>query len=208
MILNLNPRVVSFHYTLKDKDGQVLESSFGSDPLMFLEGVGQIIPGLEEAIKAMQAGDKKTVMVKAKDAYGEVEADMIVEVPRERLPKPDVAVGDRFHADAGQVITLDLAARRVESKMATPRLEVFSADGKRLAANSGLDSNSDPFLAFKAPAAGDYTARVTETHATIDGNHPLAGQDLTFEVAIDSTRNATDEEMKHGHAHGPGGHNH
>lgn len=161
MILNLNPRVVSFHYTLKDKDGQVLESSFGSDPLMFLEGVGQIIPGLEEAIKAMQAGDKKTVTVKAKDAYGEVEADMIVEVPRERLPKPDVAVGDRFHADAG-------------------------------------DGHSQVVMVTK----------VTETHATIDGNHPLAGQDLTFEVEIDSTRNATDEEMKHGHAHGPGGHNH
>lgn len=74
----------------------------------------------------------------------------------------------RFHADAGQVITLDLAAKRVESKMTTPRLEVFSSDGKRLAANSGLDSNNDPFLAFKAPAAGDYTARVMET--TLEGS--------------------------------------
>jgi WD40 repeat protein/mono/diheme cytochrome c family protein len=74
----------------------------------------------------------------------------------------------RFHADAGQIITLDLAARRVESKMTTPRLEVFSSDGKRLAANSGLDSNSDPFLAFKVPVTGGYTARVTET--TLDGS--------------------------------------
>ena len=74
----------------------------------------------------------------------------------------------RFHAKAGEVVTLDLAAKRVESKMATPRLEVFSSDGKRLAANSGLDSNSDPFLAFKPPASGDYSVRVSET--TLDGS--------------------------------------
>lgn len=161
MILNLNPRVVSFHYTLKDKDGNVLESSTGSEPLMFLEGVGQIIPGLEEEIKKMQPGDKKTVHVKAKDGYGEVEADMIVEVPKEKIPKKDVAVGDRFHADAG--------------------------DGQ---------------------AQVVMVTKVTDTHVTIDGNHPLAGQDLTFEVEIDSTRNATEEELQHGHAHGPGGHGH
>ncbi|MDX9732077.1 MAG: peptidylprolyl isomerase [Bdellovibrionales bacterium] len=161
MVLNLNPRVVSFHYTLKNQAGEQLESSFGSDPLMFLEGVGQIIPGLEEAIKKMNAGDKQTVTVKAAEAYGEVEKDMIVEVPRERLPKKDVEVGDRFHADAG-----DGHAQVVQ------------------------------------------VVKVTDTHVTIDGNHPLAGQDLTFEVEISATREATKEELAHGHAHGPGGHHH
>lgn len=161
MVLNLNPRVVSFHYTLKNKAGEKLESSFGSEPLMFLEGSGQIIPGLEEAIKTLKAGDKKTVTVPAAEAYGEIEADMIVEVPKEKLPKADVVVGDRFHADAG-----DGHAQVVQ------------------------------------------VTKVTDTHVTIDGNHPLAGQDLTFEVEIDSTREATKEELAHGHAHGPGGHNH
>lgn len=161
MVLNLSPRVVSFHYTLKNKAGEQLESSFGSEPLMFLEGSGQIIPGLEEAIKSLKAGDKKTVTVPAAQAYGEIEADMIVEVPREKLPKKDVEVGDRFHADAG-----DGHAQVVQ------------------------------------------VTKVTDTMVTIDGNHPLAGQDLTFEVEIDSTREATKEELAHGHAHGPGGHHH
>ncbi len=161
MVLNLNPRVVSFHYTLKNKAGEQLESSFGSEPLMFLEGSGQIIPGLEQAIKDLKAGDKKVITVPAADAYGEIEADMIVEVPKEKLPKPDVAVGDRFHADAG-----DGHAQVVQ------------------------------------------VTKVSDTHVTIDGNHPLAGEELTFEVEIDSTREATKEELQHGHAHGPGGHNH
>ena len=161
MVVNLNPRVVSFHYTLKNSAGEQLESSFGSDPLMFMEGTGQIIPGLEEAIKSLKAGDKKVITVKAADAYGEIEDDMVVEVPKEKLPKKDVEVGDRFHADSG-----DGHAQVVQ------------------------------------------VTKVTDTHVTIDGNHPLAGQDLTFEVEIDSTREATQEELAHGHAHGPGGHNH
>ncbi len=161
MVLNLNPRVVSFHYTLKNKAGEQLESSFGAEPLMFLEGSGQIIPGLEQAIKDLKPGDKKTITVAAAEAYGEIEPDMIVEVPKDKLPKPDVAVGDRFHADAG-----DGHAQVVQ------------------------------------------VTKVSDTTVTIDGNHPLAGQDLTFEVEIDSTREATKDELQHGHAHGPGGHNH
>lgn len=161
MILNLNPRVVSFHYTLKNSKGETLESSLGSEPLVFLEGVGQIIPGLEGELKTMQPGDKKTVNVPAKDAYGEVDPEMIVEVPLEKLPKPDIAVGDQFHADAG-------------------------------------DGHSHVVTVIK----------VSSTHATLDGNHPMAGQDLTFEVEIDSVRPATEDEVQHGHAHGPGGVHH
>ena len=161
MVVNLNPRVVSFHYTLKNSAGEQIESAFGAEPLMFLEGSGQVIPGLEEAIKALAVGDKKVITVKAAEAYGEIEEEMIVEVPKDRIPKADVAVGDRFHADAG-----DGHAQVVQ------------------------------------------VTKVTDTHVTIDGNHPLAGQDLTFEVQIDSTREATKEELQHGHAHGPGGHNH
>ena len=94
----MTQKVVSFHYTLKDSSGTVLESSIGDEPLSFLEGVGQIIPGLEDALQGLEKGAKKSVHVKAAEAYGEHELELIVQVPRGQIPKPDVAVGDRFHA--------------------------------------------------------------------------------------------------------------
>jgi FKBP-type peptidyl-prolyl cis-trans isomerase SlyD len=50
--------------------------------------------------------------------------------------------------------------------------------------------------------------KVGKFHVDIDGNHPLAGQDLTFDVRVESVREASNEEVAHGHAHGPGGHAH
>jgi FKBP-type peptidyl-prolyl cis-trans isomerase SlyD len=155
------PKVVSFHYTLKDSKGNVLESSFGDEPLSYLEGVGQIIPGLESAIQGLKKGDKKSVAVKAEEAYGEYEQELVVQVPREQIPKKDVEVGDRFHADSGQ---------------GHSQVVVVTA--------------------------------VSDTHVTVDGNHPLAGQDLHFDVEIAEVREATSEELEHGHSHGPGGHQH
>jgi FKBP-type peptidyl-prolyl cis-trans isomerase SlyD len=161
MAANTSPKVVSFHYTLKDSTGKVLESSIGDEPLSYLEGVGQIIPGLESAIKGLGKGDKKSVAVKAAEAYGEFDKELIVEVPREQIPKKDVVVGDQFHADSGHGQT---------------QVVLVTA--------------------------------VTPTHITVDGNHPLAGQDLQFEVEITEVREASKDEMSHGHAHGPGGHHH
>lgn len=155
------PKVVSFHYTLKDGKGTQLESSFGDEPMSYLEGSGQIIPGLETALEGVKKGDKKSVAVKAAEAYGEFEQELIVEVPRAQLPKKDIVVGDQFHADNGaghvQVVTV---------------------------------------------------TKVTDTTVTVDGNHPLAGQDLNFDVEITDVREATKDEIAHGHAHGPGGHHH
>ena len=159
--MNAQPKVVSFHYTLKDSKGNVLESSFGDEPLSYLEGVGQIIPGLESAIHGLVKGDKKSVHVKAAEAYGNYEKELVVEVPRAQIPKKDVQVGDKFHADSGQGHT-----------------QVVTVTA------------------------------VSDQHVTVDGNHPLAGQDLHFDVEIAEVRDATKEEMAHGHAHGPGGHNH
>jgi FKBP-type peptidyl-prolyl cis-trans isomerase SlyD len=156
-----HPNVVSFHYTLKDAKGEVLESSFGDEPLSYLEGVGQIIPGLESELHGLEKGAKKSVHVKAENAYGEFEKDLIVQVPRDQIPKPDVAVGDKFHADSGGGQTQVVVVTAVDDK-----------------------------------------------HVTVDGNHPLAGQDLHFEVEILAVRSATKEELEHGHAHGGDGHNH
>jgi len=68
----------------------------------------------------------------------------------------------RFKARKDETTILDLAVKRVGSKAASPRLEVFDANGTLLESNNGLDSGSDPFLAFKAPADGEYTVRVRE----------------------------------------------
>lgn len=90
-------RVVSIHYTLTDDKGAVLDSSRGADPLQYLEGAGNIIPGLEREVSAMKAGDKKNVKVTAKEAYGEKREDMILEVPRTQFPADMTPkVGDRF----------------------------------------------------------------------------------------------------------------
>ncbi len=154
-------RVISIHYTLTNDSGEELDSSRGGDPLTYLEGVGNIIPGLETEVAKLQSGEKKTVKVKAADAYGEKRPDLVMEVPRSQFPADiQIKVGDRFQTQHG------------------PHAPVFQVK------------------------------KVTDSHVTIDGNHPLAGVDLTFAVEVTEVRAATEEEVAHGHAHGPGGHHH
>ena len=85
-----NKRVISFHYTLTDTSGTRLDSSIGAEPLTFLEGVGQIIPGLESRLAGLHVGDSKEVTVAPEDGYGKVDPSAFVEVPKTQLPK-DVA---------------------------------------------------------------------------------------------------------------------
>jgi mono/diheme cytochrome c family protein len=77
----------------------------------------------------------------------------------------------RFAAKSGEAIILDLAARRIDSKMVSPRLEIFDSAGKLLDSNNGLDSGTDPFIAFTAPRDGEYTARVREITLEGSANH-------------------------------------
>ena len=74
----------------------------------------------------------------------------------------------RFAAKKGETLVFDLAAKRLESKALTTRLEIFDDTGKLLAANNGLDSGADAFLAFTAPRDGQFTARVLEI--TLEGS--------------------------------------
>jgi FKBP-type peptidyl-prolyl cis-trans isomerase SlyD len=153
-------KVISFHYLLTDSGGKTLDSSADGEPLTFLEGVGQIIPGLETHLRAMKVGEKKSIAVKAKDAYGEKDPSNVVEMSLDKMPTRQVKVGDQFRA--------------------------------------GQDARAPVVTATK----------VTDTHVTLDGNHPLAGMDLTFAVEVTEIREATEEESSHGHVHGPGGHHH
>jgi FKBP-type peptidyl-prolyl cis-trans isomerase SlyD len=155
------PRVVSFHYTLRDPSNRVLDTSAGGEPVTYLEGAGQIIDGLDEQLRGVEVASKVRVVVPAAKAYGERDADQVQRVNRGLLPvEGELKVGDSFRAGE------DLHA---------PVVTV-----------AGL--------------AGD--------DVLLDANHPLAGVDLTFDVEIVAIRDATADELSHGHAHGADGHAH
>jgi FKBP-type peptidyl-prolyl cis-trans isomerase SlyD len=153
--------VASFHYTLTDASGKVLDTSEGQEPLSYLHGAGNIIPGLENALLGKAVGDKLNVTIAAAQAYGVRDDSMVQELPSNMFSGIDnIEVGMEFHAETEhglQVVTV---------------------------------------------------TKVEGDNVTIDGNHPLAGVDLTFDVEIADIRAATEEELEHGHAHGAGGHHH
>ena len=156
-----NNTVVVIDYTLTNDAGEVVDSSKGGEPLAYIHGIGQIIPGLENALEGKQAGDDVSVTVAPADGYGDYNEGLIQVVPRDMFQGVDtVEPGMQFHAQT----------------------------------NEGLQTIT--------------VTRVEGDDVTIDGNHPLAGQNLNFEVSIRDVREATPEELDHGHVHGPGGHHH
>jgi FKBP-type peptidyl-prolyl cis-trans isomerase SlyD len=92
--------VVTMHYTLTDDSGAVLDSSSGGEPLSYLQGHGNIIPGLEKALEGVEVGHKSQVTVAAAEGYGEKNPEAIFEAPREHFP-PDMTleVGLRVFAE-------------------------------------------------------------------------------------------------------------
>ncbi len=95
--------VVSFHYTLTDKDGQVIDSSTGNAPLTYLHGVGQIVPGLENALVGKAVGEKLDVEVTAAEGYGEHHDFMVQQVPRDAFQGVDeIEPGMQFQAQTPQ----------------------------------------------------------------------------------------------------------
>ena len=95
-----NGAKVQLEYTLKDDGGKVLYSNKGRDPLTYTQGQKQIIPGLEQALNGMRAGDEKMVTVKPADAYGEVNPNAVTEVPKEMLPPDSLKVGTELVAQS------------------------------------------------------------------------------------------------------------
>lgn len=77
---------VAIHYTGTLLDGSTFDSSEGRDPLEFVVGSGQIIPGLDVALPGMSVGDKKTVKIACEEAYGAINPEMQQAVPREGIP--------------------------------------------------------------------------------------------------------------------------
>lgn len=80
---------VRIDYTLKNQNGDVLDSSEEREPLAFLQGSGQIIPGLEKALEGREAGDSFSVEIEPGEGYGEYDEELIFEVPRDRFQNQD-----------------------------------------------------------------------------------------------------------------------
>ena len=147
--------VVSIHYTLKGADGEVIDSSAGGEPLNYLAGAENIIPGLERELDGCVVGDQKNVVVQAADGYGELMAELVQTLPAEAFSGiENIEVGMEFQAQ----------------------------------------TSSGGMQYVVVTAIGD-------EGITIDGNHALAGKELHFDVTVDSVREATEEEIAHGHAH-------
>lgn len=92
-------RVVTFHYTLTDPAGRVIDTSAGGSPITYLEGAGQIIDGLDEQLRTVAAGTKTRVEVPAAKAYGAHDPAQVQRVPRRMLPVDgELNVGDTFQA--------------------------------------------------------------------------------------------------------------
>lgn len=123
---------VAVHYHGTLDDGTVFDSSRERDPLEFMIGSGQVIPGFDAAARDLDPGQSKTVRMAPEDAYGGSNPELIFEVPIEQVPEP-LKEGDRVELMNG------------------------------------------------APAL---VTSVTDKIVTVDANHPLAGQALTFEIEL------------------------
>jgi FKBP-type peptidyl-prolyl cis-trans isomerase SlyD len=154
-------KVVSIDYTLKDDDGNIVDTSQGAEPLVYLHGANNIITGLESELDGKSIGEQISVRVPPEHAYGVRDDEKQQSVPRAMFGDEEIKVGAQYHA-AGP-------------------------DGRHLTVT---------------------VVDVSDDEVTVDANHPLAGYHLNFDVKVVGVRDATAEELDHGHVHGPGGHHH
>ena len=161
-------KVVSLHYELQvdDESGtrQVADKSEEGHPLVFLYGVGQLLPLFEENIKGMKSGDKFEFSVPPEEGYGEYDDEAVVNLP----------------------------------------LEIFKVDGE-LDTEMLKPGNILPMSDEQGNQLQGRVIEVTDNAVLMDFNHPLAGFDLYFTGKVVFVRDATLEELTHGHVHGDGG---
>jgi FKBP-type peptidyl-prolyl cis-trans isomerase SlyD len=152
MQINAN-KVVSINYTLTNNEGTILDTSDGRGPLNFIQGIGMLIPGMEEGLEGKTAGEKLNLKIAPEKAYGIKRPELVQRVPLSAFGDQMVSPGMQFEAG----------------------------------------SEDNQFLVT--------ITSVEETEAVVDANHPLAGVELNFDVEILSVREATPEELDHGHVH-------
>ena len=147
-------RVVSIDYQLKDAKGAMIDRSEG-EPLVYLHGNDNIIPGLERHLVGKKAGESVSCVIEPADAYGERDDELVFAVSKADFAEPEkIEVGMQFQAQ--------------------------EAGGMRVVTVVGVEGDE----------------------VKIDANHPLAGKALHFEVTVKDVREASPEELEHGHVHG------
>lgn len=93
---------VALEYTLSDEAGTVIESNKGKQPMSYIHGKSQIIPGLEKELSGMKVGEEKKIQIKPEDGYGPVNPDAFQEVPKDKLPPEALKVGTMLMAQGPQ----------------------------------------------------------------------------------------------------------
>jgi len=152
-------KVVFIHFTLKNDAGETIDSSDGNEPLIYLYGADNIVPGLEQELTGKKVGDKVSTVIPAAEGYGERDEAGAQRVPRDEFPaEMEIEVGMPFHAETG--------------------------DGAMITV---------------------WVTAVTDDLVELDMNHPLAGENLHFDVEVVKIREATANELEHGHPHGEDG---
>ena len=150
-------KVATVHYTgTLPETGETFDSSLDREPLTFLVGHQQMIPGFEAALMGAKVGDKVEVTLAPEDAYGEYDEKGIVSVESNMFGDITPETGMVLMSDAGPFTVVEVEGDTVK----------------------------------------------------VDFNHKLAGKSLHFSIEVVDLRDATEDEVGHGHAHGPGGHHH
>lgn len=154
-------KVVHMHYELKNDNGEILDSSKGREPLAYIHGMGNIIPGLEKELNNKIKGDKINAVIAPEEAYGVKDDRKVFKVGK-----------NQFQGEGSIVEGMQIQAE------ANGKMEVGTVE------------------------------KIDNEEVTLNFNHPLAGETLHFDVEVMGVRDATEEELSHGHVHGEGGHHH
>jgi FKBP-type peptidyl-prolyl cis-trans isomerase SlyD len=157
----MNGKIVSITYTLQGSDGELLDEAPRDDPMLYLHGHENIVPGLEKELDGKGVGTRFKTVVSASEGYG-------LRTSRGEQPVPRDAFPDDVELDAGAMFLIEDQGRPVPI----------------------------------------WVVRTDPETVWIDTDHPLAGRELHFHVEVLAVREATQEELEHGHPHGIGGHAH
>ncbi len=147
-------------------EGEMIESTEGKEPLVFLSGMGQMIPDFENNVTNLNAGETFSFGIKAENAYGKRTEEAVIELQQ----------------------------------------EMFMKDGKLV--EEVVVGNILPLQDQNGQVHPAKILSINEKTITADVNHPLADQDLHFTGSVVDVREASKEEVEHGHVHGANGHHH